>query len=184
LERHVSDEELLRQIRETPWIKDLLVQFDFDIARVANGPVEPVHLANGEALEMIAGDAAGGAFMLAGTAGDERPVVYVGSEGEGGLIARGLREALALVVGLPNIHDAVAWPISDDGGAKVRAHLTEADRYLREFRPELDADRTSLREALDLPEADVLLEALHAAAADEDYRPVSEEGDRYESMLR
>jgi hypothetical protein len=161
-----------------------LAQFDFDIARVPNGPVEPVHLANGEPLEMIAGDSAGGVFMLAGAASDKRPVIYVGSEGEGGLIARGLREALALVVGVSNIHDAVAWPISEDGGRKLRAHLTEEDRYLREFRPELDADRTRLREALELPLADGLLEALHAAAADEDYRPVSDEGNRYESMLR
>jgi hypothetical protein len=36
-----------------------------------------------------------------------------------------------------------------------------------------------LRAALDLPPADGLLEGLHAAAADEAYRPVS-----YESMLR
>jgi hypothetical protein len=95
-----------------------------------------------------------------------------------------LREALALVVGVPSIHDAVAWPMSEDGGARLRAHLADADQYLREFQPELDANRARLREELDLPVADGLLEALHAAAADEDYRPVSEDGNRYASMLR
>jgi hypothetical protein len=142
-----------------------------------------VHLASGERLEMIAGDAAGGAFMLAGT-GEQRPVVYVGSEGEGGLIAKGLREALALVVGLSSLHDATAVRLNDDGGARLRASLADADDEIRQDWPELDADRARLREALDLPLADGLLDALHVAAADGEYRPVSDRGDRYESMLR
>ncbi|MGW0436549.1 hypothetical protein ACWDV4_28875 [Micromonospora sp. NPDC003197] len=77
-----SDRVLLDQIRATPWIAALLVRFDFDVSRGAYGPVEPVHLSGGESLEMIAGDASGGAFMLVGS-GSQRPVVYVGSEGEG-----------------------------------------------------------------------------------------------------
>lgn len=92
---------LLEQIRNTPWIADLLAQFDFDLERVINGPCEPVRLPDGGALEMIAGDAGGGAFLLADPVDGDRPVVYAGSEGEGGLIAPGLREALALVVACP-----------------------------------------------------------------------------------
>lgn len=178
----MPDAALLRLIRDTPWIADLLVEFDFDLDRAADGPVEPVHLANGEPLEMIAGDAAGGAFMLAGS-GDRRPVVYVGSEGEGGLISTSLHDALALVVGLPSLCDATAVPFDDDGGERLRTWLAKADDEIREDRPELDTERQRLREALDLPAADGLLEALHRAAADEDHRPISDAGDRYQSML-
>lgn len=130
---------------------------------------------------MIAGDASGGAFMLVGS-GSRRPVVYVGSEGEGGLIATGLRDALALVVGLPTLHDAMTVSLRDDG-EWLRASLAEEDEGLREEWPELDADRLRLREALGLPTADGLLEMLHRAAADEDYRPISDAGDRYSSMV-
>jgi hypothetical protein len=180
----VHDDELLATIAGTPWIARMLTEFDFDVARTADGPVEAVHLPDGTALEMVAGDAAGGAFMLAGTdSGTGRAVVYAGSEGEGGLIATGLRDALALVVGLPSIHDALAVPFGADGGAKLRAHLAAADAEIREDRPALDDDRARLRAALDLPAADGLLESLHAAAGDERYRPVSDAGDRYESML-
>ena len=179
--RMPSDAALLDQIRNTPWIAELLTEFDFDLARTAYGPVEPVHLDSGEPMEMVAGDAAGGAFMLVGTS-DPRPVVYLDSEGSGGLIAASLRDALALVVGLSSIHDATARPYEGDGD-ELRTWLAEADDEIREERPELDADRQRLREALDLPAADGLLESLHRAAADERYRPVSDAGDRYESLL-
>ncbi|MFL6074263.1 MAG: hypothetical protein ACJ73S_12770 [Mycobacteriales bacterium] len=178
----MSDTDLLDRIRTTPALAELLRQFDFDIARVANGPAEPIHLAGGQPLEMVAGDASGGAYMLVG-AGDDRPVLYASSEGQGGLIATSLRDALTLIAGLPSLHDAMTQPFGDDGGAALRASLAECDEELREDWPELDEDRRRLREGLDLPPVDGLLEALHRAAADEDYRPISDAGDRYESML-
>ncbi|GAA1849311.1 hypothetical protein [Asanoa iriomotensis] len=178
----MSDRELLEHIRATPWIAQALAEFDFDLSRVDNGPAEEVHLASGERLEMIAGDAAGGAFMLAGD-GADRPVVYVGSEGEGGLIATTLRDALALIVGLSSIHDATAHPLGDDGGAKLRAWLAEADDEIRADWPDLDAARQRLRTELRLPAGTDLLADLHAAAADDRYRPISDAGDAYEAMV-
>ena len=177
-----TDAAILERIRSTPSIAKLLTDFDFDIDRVANGPVEPIHLASGEPLEMVAGDASGGAFMLVGT-GDERPVLYAGSEGEGGLIATSLRNALALIASISGFHDATARPWGDDGGAALRAWLAEAGDEMREDWPDLDVDRERLRDALDLPPADGLLEALHRVAADETYRPISDAGDRYDSMV-
>lgn len=177
-----SDRALLDQIRATPWIAALLARlFDFDVSRAANGPVEPVHLAGGESLEMIAGDASGGAFMVVGS-GSQRPAVYVGSEGEGGLIATSLRDALALVVDLSSLHDATARPFGDDG-SQLRDWLAQADHYIRADWPQLDTERGRLREALGLPSADELLADLHAAAANERYRPISDAGERYRSML-
>jgi hypothetical protein len=93
----VTDRRLLDMIHDTPWIADLLTWFDFEVARAADGPILPVTLASGEPLEAIAGDSTGGSFLLVGT-GDPRPVLYVGSECEGGLIARSLRDALTACV--------------------------------------------------------------------------------------
>jgi hypothetical protein len=179
----VRNAEILELINANKRIADLLVRFDFDIARVVDGPCEQVHLASGEPLEMVAGDASGGAFMLVGS-GEERAIVYVGSEGEGGLIAKDLRDALALVVGLSNIHDATSFPYGDDGGERLRAWLVQTDEEIREDWPELDRERARIREVLMLPEAESLLESLHLAQADERYRPISDAGDEYESMLR
>ncbi len=181
----MREAELLEAIRTDKGIAQALVEFDFDPARVAHGPAEEIHLAGGEPMEMIAGDASGGAFLLVGKEGDgDRPVVYAGSEGEGGLIAKNLHEALALVVGLSSIHDAMAFPADEDGGATLRTWLAKCDTELREDWPDLDADRARLRETLGLPDALELLGALHAAQADETYRPInSEEGNPYESML-
>lgn len=178
----MTDEELAQRLRRPSRITKDLAQLDFDVERVANGPVEPVRLPDGGTLTMIAGDSGGGAFLLAPADGDRLPLVYAGSEGEGGLIAGNLREGLALVVGLSSISDATARPYAPDAGATLRAWLAAADEEIRQDWPDLDAIRARLREALDLPPADGLLEALHEAAADERYRPVSEHGP-YESLL-
>ncbi|WP_436533599.1 hypothetical protein [Actinoplanes sp. HUAS TT8] len=177
-----TDRELLDTINGVPWITDLLALFDFDVSRHAAGPVEPVTLPGDAALEMIAGDGSGGAFFLVGS-GADRPVVYVGTEGEGGLVAHSLRDALALVVGLPSLHDATAIPVHQDNGARLLAYLSKADEYLREDWPDLDQDRTRLRETLDLPDAYELLPGLHAAAADSRYRPVNGQGVPYRAMV-
>jgi hypothetical protein len=174
--------DLLAQLRATPWLADLLAeQFDFDLTR--DDPIEPVHLANGESLTPIAGDGAGGTFLLTPSGA----VVYAGSEGEGGLIAVNLRDALALIVGLPNLHDALALPLGDELGP----WLQEADDEIRRDdatrgpgRLSLDEARAQACQALGLPPADSdRLAALHAAAADDVYRPISEHGP-YASMLR
>jgi hypothetical protein len=179
----VTDRELLDIIDGTPWIADLLTLFDFEIARAADGPIEPVSLPGGEPLETIAGDGSGGSFLLVG-AGAVRPVLYVGSEGEGGLVARSLRDALALVVGVSSLHDATAFPADEDDGRALRDFLARAADEIREDWPELDDDRDRLREALGLSAVDdALLRSLQAAAADIDYRPINERGDRFRPML-
>ncbi|WP_329102029.1 hypothetical protein OG792_22700 [Micromonospora sp. NBC_01699] len=179
----MSGLERLTLINTTPWLADLLASLcDLDFSRTKEGPIEPIRLADGEPLEMFAGDASGGAFLFAGRGGEERPVVYAGSEGEGALVAIGLADALAVAVELPSLHDALAVPYGEDGGAALRAWLDRADQEIRDDQPDLDALRGRLREALHLPPADGLLERLHAAAADHTYLPVGEHG-RYEPML-
>jgi hypothetical protein len=179
----VTDQELLDMIHGTPWIADLLTLFDFEIARAADGPIEPVTLPGGEQLETIAGDGSGGSFLLVGAA-TARPVLYVGSEGEGGLVATNLRDALALVVGVSSLHDATTFPVDEDGGWLLRDFLVRTDDEIREDWPELDDDRDRLRETLDLPPVDVaLLRSLQSAAADIAYRPINEQGNRFRPML-
>lgn len=172
--------DLLAKIRSMLWLAGLLAtHFDFDLART--DPLERVQLAGGELLTPVAGDAGGGVYLLTPSGA----VVYAGSEGEGGLIALNLRDALALRVGLPSLHDALARPLDDD----LRDWLAAADEEIRaDYAARgggwlgLDEARARVRHALDLPAADGLLAGLHAAAADEAYRPISQHGP-YRSML-
>ena len=173
-------DRLLSTIVDTPWLNAALIDFDFEIERCANGPVEPVHLADGRALTMFAGDASGGAFLFAGEGGEERPVVYAGSEGTGGLIAMGVREAVAMVVHLPTLHDALVASLAD--GTRLREHLDRAEQEIREYRPDVAEVRARVAAALDLPPAAGLLERLHAAAVDDGYVVVSDEGNRYDPL--
>ncbi|WP_433652069.1 hypothetical protein ACQP2C_06250 [Micromonospora zamorensis] len=179
----VTDHELLDIIHGTPWIADLLTLFDFEVARAADGPIEPVTLPGGEPLATIASDGSGGSFLLVG-AGAVRSVLYVGSEGEGGLVATNLRDALTLIVGVSSLHDATAFPVDEDDRRILGDFLARASDEIRREWPELDDDRSRLREALRLPPVDdALLRSLHAAAADIRYRPTNERGDRFRPML-
>jgi hypothetical protein len=83
---------------------------------------------------------------------------------------------------VPSLHDALELSYDDDG-ARLRAWLADNDVYVRGIWPEIDTARVRVREALDLPAADDLLEALHLAAADDRFRPIGESGP-YDSMLR
>jgi hypothetical protein len=179
----ISDYELLDVVDRTPWIVDSLTLFDFEVGRAGDGPIQPVTLAGGEQLEPIAGDATGGCFLLVGM-GTSRPVLYVGSEGEGGLIAHSLREALALVVGVSSLHDATAFPLEQDDGRALHDYLARADDEICQDWPELDAARERLRKALGLqPVDDELLRSFHTAAADFSFRPLIEWGDPFRPML-
>jgi hypothetical protein len=160
-------------------LRELLAdRFEFDLARLE--PVEPVHLASGEVPEPIAGDASGGTFLRTSSGA----VVYAGSEGAGGLIAPNLRDALALIVGLPSLHDALSRPYDED----LLVWLGQCDDEIRQDDAEmggttLDDARARVRDALDLPPVGDLLAELHAGAGDDAYRPISEHGP-YEPMLR
>ncbi|GAA3376997.1 hypothetical protein GCM10020367_50900 [Streptomyces sannanensis] len=69
--------------------------FDFDLRRAEHG--EAVLLASEAGLEPIAGDDTGGTFFVCGSG----PVLYADSEGQTGLIAESVDEALELLIGLP-----------------------------------------------------------------------------------
>ncbi|MGW0605414.1 hypothetical protein [Streptomyces sp. NPDC002640] len=84
-----SSDHLLDLIQNTPEI-DLLLRssFGFDIHRKHYG--EGLRLASDAPMEVIAG----GAYFLCTEQNGRRPVVYASSEGEGGLLADDLGEAL------------------------------------------------------------------------------------------
>src|SRR5437899_1023249 len=94
-----SSDHLLDLIQTTPEI-DLLLRssFGFDIHRKHYG--DGFRLASGSPLEVIAGESAGGAYFLCGEQNGRRPVVFASSEGEGGLLADDLADALEIIIGL------------------------------------------------------------------------------------
>ncbi|MFE0457930.1 hypothetical protein ACFW1A_01555 [Kitasatospora sp. NPDC058965] len=150
----------LRLLRERPDLAGLAAYpFNFDIARDEH--VEAVRLASGAGLAAVAGDDTGGTFFVC--AGGE--VLYAGSEGEAGLIADCVDEALEVLIGLPGWHDYTGLdPHADDAMLSAAAADTEDD--LREYYgPDLDADRSTLLAALGLREIPPaqLIRRLHQA---------------------
>jgi len=99
--------------------------FDFDVERAGYGHVEPVRLASGGSLRIVAGDAAGGTYFVC----EDGSVLYADSEGSAGIVGASADEALEIMIGLEDTEDY------DDEDA---AALEEA--------------RTELRAALGFPE--------------------------------
>jgi hypothetical protein len=141
--------DLLRQIREAEELATLLAGvFEFDVNRavVEDSP----RLTSGRPLEAVAGDFTGGVFFLCGTENSRRPVLYASSEGDAGVIAADLEQALALIVGFPYWRDCLKYSASGDLGAMESA-ADFLGRDLLANNPTIDADQSRVVEALQLP---------------------------------
>ncbi|MET7986882.1 hypothetical protein [Streptomyces sp. NPDC005281] len=112
---------------------------DFDLDR--GDHVEEVHLASGAALEGFAGDGAGGTYFFCGEGGEERPILYAGSEGGAALVAIGLPELVRLLLVVPWWRGCQAF--TDEESRELEAE------YLEDM-PDLVARRDRAAAALGL----------------------------------
>ncbi|WP_405590044.1 hypothetical protein [Streptomyces sp. NBC_01190] len=171
--------DLLRRINEDRELAELLANgFEFDVRRKPGD--ESAKLASSLPLEGIAGDFTGGMFYLCGTVGIMRPVLYASSEGEAGVIATDLNEALALVVGFPYWRDCLKY--SAGGDLAVMQSATHfLCRDLLANQPGIASEQSRVAEALGLAIEPplVLTTRLHAAvkSAGPDFSFADDTGD-------
>lgn len=170
---------LLDRIKRTPDVRELLrSSFAFDTSR---GKGHGLRLASGTPLEPIAGEFAGGTYFLCPEEDGRRPVVYASSEGEGGLMADDLADALEIILGLDWMG---CLGFSGDGDAAVmQVSAQHLERHLARDNPEIAEERARVAEALSLrivPVADLVVR-LHTAASRTvpEYVVTTEDGEEY-----
>jgi hypothetical protein len=184
-------DELLDRLRADPQLAALLDGFplEFDLTRLDH--VEPVRMASGLDLEATAGTGSGGTFFLVGDAETERPVLYADSEGQAGLIAADLAEALTLELVLPYWGDSLSSSAGGDLETMLR-YAPDLERSAHDDDPDLAAARNEAARALEfdpLPPLEAVVRKLHAAVSmtEPDYLLVFDDPDygpqRYESLL-
>ncbi|MFE7767219.1 hypothetical protein [Streptomyces sp. NPDC057438] len=175
-----SSDRLLDLIQNTPEI-DLLLRssFGFDIHRKHYG--EGLRLASGASLEVIAGESAGGAYFLCAEQNGRRPVVFAGSEGEGGLLADDLADALEIIIGL-EWHDCLSF----SGGGDVAVMQIAAqhrERTRDKYNPDIDHEAAQVAAALSLrivPVPDLVIRLQAAVSKTEpDYVVTDEDGQAF-----
>lgn len=141
-----SSADLLQRIDEDGELAALLAgAFEFDVRRKAGD--ESARLASGLPIEAIAGDFTGGAFYLCGTGESADPVLYASSEGDAGIIATDLSEALTLVVGFPYWRDCLKY----SAGGDLAAMKLATDFLCRDLlanRPAIGSEQSKVAEAL------------------------------------
>ena len=157
--------DLLRRIRENTELSMFLAVFpEFDVNRCHRG--DDPRLASGASLEVIAGDGTGGAFFLSGEHASRRPVVYASSEGDAGIIARSLNEALEIMIGFPYWRDCLGYSHNGDLET-MQAAAALLQRDLLKNHP--DADREQSRAAefagIERKPVTVLVRQLHSAVS-------------------
>ncbi|MEU6865418.1 hypothetical protein ABZ924_19455 [Streptomyces sp. NPDC046876] len=179
-----SSDHLLDLIHNTPET-DLLLRssFGFDVHRRHYG--EGLGLASGAPLEVIAGESAGGAYFLCAERNGRRPVVFASSEGEGGLLADDLADALEIIIGL-EWHDCLLF----SGGGDVEVMQASAQRLERtrdKYNPDIDDEAARVAAALSLRIAPVtdLVIRLHAAASktEPDYVVTDDDGQAFDPLF-
>ncbi|MFE1884599.1 hypothetical protein [Streptomyces diastatochromogenes] len=150
----------LRLLRQHRHLAELAAfPFNFDLDRAAHGHVEPVRLASGGPLEVVAGDDTGGTYFLCA----DGSMLYADSEGLAGIIGTSADEALEILIGLPGWHDYVGLSPAD-GTEAILTQVAETEKEIREYYG-IDAERAELRAALGFPERSPveLIGMLHAA---------------------
>jgi hypothetical protein len=111
-------------------------------------PSSPTTCCTPAPLEPITGDFTGGTYFLCGEEGGRRPVVFASSDGEGGLIAADLPDALEIILGL-QWRDCLGF--SDGGDVEVMlASAQHLERYLAMDNPEIAEERARVDAALSL----------------------------------
>ncbi|WP_432043798.1 hypothetical protein [Streptomyces cadmiisoli] len=179
-----SSDHLLGLIRNTPEI-DLLLRssFGFDIHRKHHG--QGLQLASGAPMEVIAGEFAGGAYFLCAEHNGRRPVVFASSEGEGGLLADDLADALEIIIGL-EWHDCLSF----SGGGDVEVMQISAQHLERsrdKYSPNIGSEAAQVAAALSLrivPVSDLVIRLQAAAAKTEpDYIVTDEDGQVFDPLF-
>ncbi|MFD4511081.1 hypothetical protein [Streptomyces sp. NPDC058457] len=153
-------DDCLRLLRQHHRLAELAAfPFNFDLARAADGHVEPVRLASGGSLEAVAGCDTGGTYFVCA----DGSLLYADSEGSAGIMGSSVDEALEVVIGLPGWRDHLSLSPAD-GEEKILARVAEIEEEIREYHG-IDAERAELRAALGLPERSPveLLGMLHTA---------------------
>ncbi|MBF9073900.1 hypothetical protein [Streptacidiphilus fuscans] len=179
-----SNDHLLDLIQSILDIHGLLrASFEFDIERKECGA--SLRLASGAPLEPIAGDFTGGAYFLCAEEGGRRPVVFATSEGEGGLIADDLADALEIIIGLER-QDCLRF--SGGGDVEVmQASAWHLERYLARDHPEIAEERARVAAALSLrvlPVPDLVIRLQAAASRTEPHYVVAtDDGDLYDPLF-
>ncbi|ROQ78058.1 hypothetical protein EES39_29450 [Streptomyces sp. ADI92-24] len=176
-----SSDHLLDLVRRMPDVHELLRSFfSYDIGRKRCG--DGLTLASGRLLEPIGGEFAGGAYLLCAEKDGRRPMLFAGSEGEGGLIADDLTGALEIIIGL-------AWQdcLTFSGGGDVGGMQSTAqylERSLVRDNPQIAEERAAVAAALSLrvvPVADLVIRLQESASRTEPDYVVAEDGQAYDS---
>ncbi|CCK26652.1 hypothetical protein BN159_2273 [Streptomyces davaonensis JCM 4913] len=150
----------LRTLRQNPRLAELAAfPFEFDLSRADGGHGEPVRLASGGPIEVVAGTGAGGTYFVCA----DGSMLYADSEGGAGIIGSSVDEALQVVLGLPCWFDFVDLS-PRDGEEVILARIAAAEEEMREDYG-IDETRAELRAALGFPERSPveLVTLLHTA---------------------
>jgi hypothetical protein len=174
---------VIRRIKGDPEIVDLLVHpFDFDLER-PYWVGEEETLRSGRPKEAIAGTASGDGYFFCGEGGEERPVLYLSSDGMMSLVAENLSDLLTLVVVAPWWLDCLSgWRDGVDG---MYAISQECWSEFIEYAPDFAECQRRVASVLGLDlESDVMARLLSAARrTDPEFILVHSEGHELEPMV-
>jgi hypothetical protein len=159
----MNEASLLEVLRTSSEVKRILERdFDFQLfpPTTESGLF---HFSDGTAFELIAGDGGGGEFVLCdGRGSPTRPLLFVSSDGQKGIIARNLERGIATIIDLPYWYDCLHF---SGGGqlAEMRRVVPLSEEDLVAHKPNIMSSRDTLRTQLRISRISDPVQELHAA---------------------
>lgn len=173
------------QLRASPRVIELLATVaDFDLD--AHGEEPWFRLANDQVYEVIGADTAGNLFALVGDSkfSQDRSLLYVCHEGQAGLIATSLEEAVRLFIAAPYWRDLLKFSGGGQLSHMAQAQaLLEADLHVDE--PEIDSVRQELEGLLRVERQSDPVRAIwqNVTAGERTTRVTSDDGEPFDSLF-
>jgi hypothetical protein len=144
-----------------------LLERNFDFSpRPAQAKSSLFHLADDASFELIGSDASGGEFVLCASGQlPRRPLLFVSSEGQAGVIGRNLEEGLSTIIAIPFWMDCLKF---SGGGqlVEMRRVIPLSEAEMLEDSPRFDSSRQVLKTRLELQPLIDPVQTLHKAVTE------------------
>ncbi len=157
--------------------------YDFDIGE-SDQDVSWIKLDPELPFECLAGEGAGGVYLAVGESPiiEDRPILFVSSEGRSGKIAKNLEEFLSLVITIPYWLDLLKFSGNGKLDEMKKTDYFMAREYCDDY-PDLPKAKSLIESRLEVKILPNAIEVLHSNVHATDCAVLASDGWRYESLF-
>ena len=173
----------LQEIKKNPELVDMLAwPYDFDI-EVDKLDKSWLQLDLDIGFDVIAREGSGGLYLAYGNMKiEERPILYVSSEGQAGKIAQNLTELISMIITVPYWQDLLKFSGNGNLEEMIKTESFMKKEYAEDY-PGIEKAQKEIAHQLNLNLLEKTIDYLHSSINSTDINVVADDGWKYETLF-